>query len=94
MEQDIIDPLKESIVNEIFATLTRYAPDEVIEDEIDVQSVRRATSDLLDKKWLPYEIVRYLRWMEHVDPTIDEDTALRWMKVARERAEARMKVQP
>ena len=90
MEQDTIDAVKESVVNEIFTALTCYAPNGEIVDEIDVQSVRCGISGLLDKKWLPFEIVRYLRWMEHVNPEIEEDVALRNMAVMRKQTEDRL----
>jgi hypothetical protein len=41
-------------------------------------------------KWLVSEAASYLKWMEHVNPTIDEDTALRSMKAVRLRVEARL----
>ena len=91
MEQDTIDAVKESVVNEIFTALTCYAPNGVIEDEDDVRQVRVAIEDLLMKKmWLPYEIVRYLRWLEHVNPETEEDVALRNMAAMRKLAEDRI----
>ena len=90
MESEVIDKLKESVVGEIFTALSCYAPNGMIEDEVDIQSVRCGISGLLDRKWLPFEIVRYLRWMEHVDPIVEEDVALRNMAAMRKLAEDRI----
>ena len=46
--------------------------------------------DLAKKGWTESEIISKLRWTEHVDPTVDEDVALRNMKLADERVAARM----
>jgi hypothetical protein len=40
--------------------------------------------------WSDNEIVSCMRWLEHVDSTIDEDTAIRRMREVRNRVEARL----
>lgn len=66
--------------------LARLGP---IEDD-ELPYVLRAAEDLEKKGWLQGEAISYLRWLEHVDPTIPEDVALRHMRAVRERVELRI----
>ncbi len=79
-----------ALSSEIERRLAFYAPDGVISDPNDVVSVQNAIRDLLAKGWLQGEVVQYLRWMEHVDPTMDEDIALRNMARIRGIVEERL----
>lgn len=66
--------------------LNRLGPIDIME----LDTVTRAIEELEAKGWTAGEAASYLRWMEHVNPDIDEDTALRNMKAVRERVEARL----
>ena len=70
--------------------LDSYAPDGAISDPFDLEMVRKAAADLLAKGWERTEVVQYLRWMEHVDPTMDEATALRNMARIRTNVQERL----
>ena len=59
-------------------------------EEAEIPSVVSAAEDLERKGWTPGEAISYLRWCEHVDPTITEDVALRHMRIVRERVELRL----
>lgn len=63
----------------VYARLLSYHPDGAPEDW-EVPLIQSAIEDLQKKGWLEGEIVGKLRWLEHVDPSADEDTALRNMK--------------
>jgi hypothetical protein len=67
--------------------LSRLGP---IEDG-ELACVVRAAEDLEKKGWLPEEAVAKLRWLEHVDPAIPEDVALRHMRAADERVLLRLR---
>jgi hypothetical protein len=69
------------------AVLARLGP---VEDA-EIPFVVRAAEDLEEKGWLPQEAVSKLRWLEHVDPTIPEDVALRNMRAVDERVALRQK---
>jgi len=58
-------------------------------DEAEMPCILRAIKDLEEKKWLVSEAASYLQWIEHVDPTISEDVALRNMRAINERVLAR-----
>ena len=60
----------------------------IISDEM--QFVVKAIEDCERKGWTIAEAASYIRWTEHVDPTIDEDVALRHMRAAREKVEFRL----
>ena len=85
-------PCKEAqdAVDELVESLSSYAPNGEISDPDDLEQVRKAAGDLLTKGWRRGEVVQYLRWMEHVDPTMDEDTALRNMARIRQAVEKRL----
>jgi len=67
--------------------LSRLIP--IIPDEMSF--VVMSIEDCERKGWTIEEAAAYLRWTEHVDPTIDEDVALRHMRAVRERVELRQK---
>lgn len=48
-------------------------------DIMELETVTRAIDGLEVKGWTVEEAASYLRWMEHVNPDIDEETALRHM---------------
>lgn len=51
--------------------------------------VLNAIAGLEEKKWFVAEAVSYLQWLEHVNPTVEEDVALRNMKRVRTMVEQR-----
>jgi hypothetical protein len=67
-----------------------FAPNGQIEKD-DLRFVRWAIGDLQNQGWTNDEIVSKLRWLEHVDPTVEEDVALRKMREVDRRVERRMK---
>lgn len=52
--------------------------------------VIRAIDDLEKQEWTVEEAVSKLKWLEHVDPTIPEDVALRKMREVDERVALRL----
>ena len=54
--------------------------------------VVRAIEDLEKKGWLLGEVVAKVMWLEHVDPTIPEDVALRMMRSVDEKVALRQSV--
>lgn len=81
-----LDPVVESI----FGALSEFAPGGEISDETDAALVRKTIAELIEKTWLPREIINYLRWMEHVNQYIEEDYALRKMATVRQAVEHRL----
>lgn len=71
-----------SFTKEVLARLIPIAQEEM-------PFVVSAIEDLEEKKWLVGETASYLQWLEHVDPTIDEDVALRNMRAIEDRVLAR-----
>lgn len=63
----------------IFSRLISYHPDGMCEDW-EVPMIHAAIEDLQKKGWLEGEIIGKLRWLEHVDPSAEEEVALRNMK--------------
>jgi len=59
-------------------------------EEWEIPIIQGAIEDLQKKGWTDGEIVSKLRWLEHVDPSADEDVALRCMKLVDERVALRM----
>ena len=70
---------------EVLSRLIPIEPDEM-------PQVVMAIEDLEKRGWTISEAASYLRWLEHVDPTIPEDVALRNMRVVRERVALRQSV--
>lgn len=74
----------------VLERLAGYAPDGVIPDS-EIPVIQRAILDLQRKGWTNDEIVSKLRWLEHVDPIVPEDVALRKMKMVDEKVALRLK---
>ncbi len=60
-------------------------------EEWEYPMVFASIEDLQKKGWTEAEIIGHLRWLEHVDPRIEEDVALRHLKRTREAVELRLK---
>lgn len=56
----------------------------------DEMQMRVAAADLIQKNWTNAEIVDHLRWTEHVNPDVDEETALRRLRQTREAVSVRL----
>lgn len=84
------DISKLEIRSEIFEALLTKVPEGTQMNESDQSRIKTAIEDLLSKGWDKYEVVRYLRWTEHVNPLIGEDQALANMKLVRDEVEARL----
>lgn len=74
---------------DIFNRLLTYTPSGSVEDW-EAPMLYRTIEGLLTKGWLPNEIISKLKWLEHIDPRIDEDRALRNMKLVDDQVEARL----
>jgi hypothetical protein len=61
-------------------------------EPIELPFVINAIESLERRNWLSSEVIAYTRWLEHVDPTIEEDVALRNMKRVEERVAQRLGV--
>ncbi len=58
---------------EVLKRLPAIEPDEL-------EFVKSAITDCLNRKFTVNEAASYLRYLEHVDPTMDEDVALAGMR--------------
>lgn len=56
----------------------------------EMECVVRAIAELESLKWLPTEAYAKLRWLEHVNPTVSEELALRKMREINERVAQRL----
>ena len=56
----------------------------------ELSMVIMAIDGLKDKGWTISETALYLKWLEHVDPTVDEEVALRNMAEIRNKVNARL----
>ncbi len=74
-----------------FEKLMAYAPEGKTDFDWEVPLLQTAIEDLQKKGWTEAEIIGHLRWLEHVDPRIEEDVALRHLKRTREAVELRLK---
>lgn len=79
-----------SIRAKIFDALLSRVPDGCKMDESDQEAVETAINDLLSRGWDQHEVVRYLRWSEHVNPVVGEDVALANMKSVKDEVEKRI----
>lgn len=70
----------------VFDRLGRFEP--IAPDE--VQTVQVAIEDLRKKGWTEDEAYSYLKWLEHVNPHVCEEIALRNMATVRERVTERL----
>lgn len=70
---------------EVLSRLIPIVPDEM-------PYVVRAIEDCEKKGWTIEEAASKVRWLEHVDPTIPEDVALRAMRAVDERVALRQKM--
>jgi hypothetical protein len=61
-------------------------------DIMELPFVINAIESLEARKWLPAEVIAYTRWLEHVDPTIEEDIALSHMRAVEQRVAQRQGV--
>lgn len=50
-----------------------------ISDEFDLATVKMAIKDHFEKGWTPNETASKLKYLEHVDPNMEEETALKCM---------------
>lgn len=62
-------------------------------EAFDLLATQQAIADLKARGWTEDEIVSKLRWLEHVNPLIDEETALRKMREVEERVRVRKSIQ-
>jgi hypothetical protein len=69
--------------------LMRFAPPGGMEDW-EYPIIQSAIDDLRGKGWEDCEILCKLRWVEHVNPTVAEDVALRNMREMDERVALRL----
>lgn len=88
---NLMDKTHRHIRQEVFDTLMSKSPGGVVPDEFDKEAMRRAIDGLLANRWLPGEIVRYLKWTEHVNPIVGEEEALANMARIKAEVEARLK---
>lgn len=72
--------------------LTGYTPNGEFE-AYDLLAVQCAIADLEAQGWTEGEIVSKLKWLEHVNPLIDEDVAIRNMAAVNERVRLRKSIQ-
>ena len=56
----------------------------------EIPMIQAAIEDLQKKGWTDDEIVSKLKWLEHVNPEVEEDVALRCMKRVDEQVAARL----
>ena len=59
-------------------------------EPFDLAMTQQTIAGLTARGWTDDEIVAHMKWMEHVNPLVDEDTAIRNMRAVRERVEARL----
>ena len=64
---------QDEFMSEVWKRLPVIAPSEV-------QFVIRAVEEKFERKWTVHETSAWCRCLEHVDPDLDEDVALRGMK--------------
>lgn len=69
---------------EVLSQLIPIIPDEM-------PFVVRAIEDCEKKGWTTEEAAAKMRWLEHVDPNIPEDVALRHMRAVDEKVALRVK---
>lgn len=79
-----MDTNKATFEQAVLARLPAIEPDEM-------EFVQRAIADCFEKKFTVMEAAMKLRFLEHVDPVVDEDVALAGMKRVDEMVASRLK---
>lgn len=74
----------------VLERLIGHSPNGELEP-FDLHQVQCAITDLVKKKWTDDEIVSHLKWLEHVNPLVDEDVAIRNMRRVKEQVKARLR---
>jgi hypothetical protein len=74
----------------VMERLMSYAPTGQMEDW-EYPLIQSEIESLQKQGWTDDEIVSKIRWTEHVNPTTDEDVALRNMRMVDERVALRLK---
>lgn len=69
--------------------LMTFSPSGKMEDW-EYPLIQGEITNLQQKGWTDSEIISKLRWVEHVNPDVDEDTALRNMKRVEEQVALRL----
>ncbi len=69
--------------------LTGYTPNGEFEPS-DLLATQQAIAELQARGWTEDEIVSKLRWLEHVNPLIEEEAALIHMNAVEERVRKRI----